>query len=224
MNRKRSVAESGRVVQRWDALMPGSEPAADHAYSCLSEMELRQLACLARIRWLLATGRDAPDGVSAQEAARIVRDFAERGWDAEWLLAQRDAVRRNRIERSFNPAVEGRRAELTGLVLPLDWNANGRFTRFLLTPELRGCSHEPPPPHNQVVYIESPSPITIVSGDVAGNSGELRLSVSGSIRFAASSHKAFLVDGLMRVDASYTMEPNSIGVSDGRAIKERIKP
>jgi len=42
--------------------------------------------------------------------------------------------------------------------------------------------------------------------------GELRLSVSGSIRFAASSHEAFLVDGLMRVDASYTIEPNRIGV------------
>jgi len=99
-----------------------------------------------------------------------------------------------------------------GLVLPLDWSANGRFTRFLLTPELGECSHEPPPPHNQVVYIESPSPITIVPGDVDGNGGELRLSVSGSIRFAASSHEAFLVDGLMRVDASYTIEPNRIGV------------
>jgi len=213
VNRRRSAAESRQVVQRWDALMPGSESAADDAYSRLSEMELRQLACLARIRWLLATGRDAQDGVSAQEAARIVQAFAKRGWDAEWLLAQRDAVRRNRIERSFNPAVEGRRAELTGLVLPLDWSTNGRFTKFLLTPELGECSHEPPPPHNQVVYIESPSPIRVMPDEAAGHGGELRLSVYGSIRFAASSHKAFLVDGLMRVDASYTIEPDDIGLA-----------
>jgi len=215
VNRSNSVA-TGRVIQHWDALMPAGERAAEDAYSCLSEMELRQLACLARIRWLLVTGRDAPDGVSAQEAARIVRDFAARGWDAEWLLAQRDAVRRNRIERSFNPAVEGRCAELTGLVLPLDWRSNGQFTRFLLTPELGECSHEPPPPHNQVIYIESPSPITVMPDEAVGHGGELRLSVYGPIRFAASSHKAFLVDGLMRVDASYTIEPDDIGSSQFR--------
>jgi len=205
VNTKRIVSESGRVVRRWEMLMPGSVPTAD-IYSRLSEAELRELACLARIRWLLKTGRDAPNGVSAQEAARIERAFAERGWDAEWLLSQREPVRQHRIQHFFNPVVEGRHAELSGLVLPLDWNANGKFTRFLLTPELGECSHEPPPHHSQVVYVESPSPITM-PGDVADNSGKFHLSVSGGIRSAASSHKAFLVDGLMRVDAGYTIEP-----------------
>lgn len=213
MNTKRIVSESGSVVHRWEALMPGPIAGPEDAYATLSEVELRELACLARIRWLLATGRDSPDGVSAQEAAHIGRAFAERGLDAEWLLGQRDVVRQNRIQRSFNPAVEARRAELTGLVLPLDWGTNGRFTKFLLTPELGECSHEPPPPHNQVVYVESPSAITVEPGEGGGHGGELRLSVYGSIRFAASSHKAFLVDGLMRVDSSYAMEPDRIGIS-----------
>jgi uncharacterized protein len=203
VNTKLIVNEPECVVRRWDRLMPGSVPNEEDVYSLLSDAELRQLACLARIRWLVETGRDAPDGVSAQEAVRIEQAFAERGWDASWLLSQREAVRQYRIRHSFNPTVEGHPAELKGLVLPLNWNVNGRFTRFLLTPELGACSHEPPPPHNQVVYIESPSPITIAPGDVTGNGGELRLSVSGAIHFAASSHSAFLVDGLMRVDASY---------------------
>jgi len=205
------VAEPEPVVRRWDVLMPGSVPNEEDVYSLLSEAELRQLACLARIRWLVETGRDAPDGVSAQEAVRIEQAFAERGWDASWLLSQREAVRQHRIRYSFNPTVEGRPTELKGLVLPLDWNENGRFSRFLLTPELGACSHEPPPPHNQVVYIESPTPMTLSPDEVVFSSGELRLSVSGVIHFAASSHKAFLVDGLMRVDASYIIEPNHIG-------------
>jgi hypothetical protein len=210
MSTKSMVAAPGRVVHRWEALMPGNVPHAEDAYSHLSEADLRQLACLARARWLSETGRDGPDRASAREAARIERAFAQRGWDAEWLLAQREAVRQQRVQRSYNPEVEGRRAELTGLVLPLDWNASGRFTRFLLTPELGECSHEPPPPHSQVVYIESRSPIDIVPGDSWTSAGELRLSVAGSIRFAASSHRAFLVDGLMRVDASYAIEPDGI--------------
>ena len=194
------------AVRRWEMLMPGSAAGIEDAYSVLSEAELRQLACLARIRWLVATGRDAPCGSSAQEAARIEAAFAERGLDAKWLLSQREAVRENRVKRSFNPAVEGQRAELKGLVLPLDWNQERRFTRFLLTPALGVCSHEPPPPHNQVVYVESRTPIELGPREV----GELRLSVEGSLRFAASSHQAFRVDGMMRVDASYLIEPIDI--------------
>jgi len=204
------IAEPERIVRRWDVLMPGSVPNEEDVYSLLSEAELRQLACLARIRWLVATGRDAPDGVSAQEAARIEQAFAERGWDADWLLSQRETVRQHRIRQAFNPTVEGRVAELTGLVLPLDWRGNRGFTRFLLTPELGACSHEPPPHHNQVVYIESATPIAIAPSEIEENGGELRLSVNGAIHYDASSHNPFLVDGRMRVDASYTIDINGI--------------
>jgi hypothetical protein len=127
------------------------------------------------------------------------------------LLSQREAVQEDRIRRSFNPDVEGKRAELSGLVLPLDLGADGRqFTRFLLTPQLGACSHEPPPPHHQVVLIEAGSPITTWPDITGPEAGELALSVAGSIRFAPSSHHAYLVDGILRVDASYTIEPDDL--------------
>jgi len=210
MSTKNMVSKPEQVVHRWEALMPRTEARESDPYSLLSEADLRQLACLARVRWLLATGRDSQDGASAREEARIARAFAERGWDADWLLSQRELVRQHRVQRSYNPEVEGRDAELMGLVLPLDWNANGQFTRFLLTPELGECSHEPPPPHSQVVYIEARSPIELDPDDPSTAPGALRLSVGGSLRFAASSHRAFLVDGMLRVDASYAIDPDSI--------------
>jgi hypothetical protein len=199
------------AVQRWETLVPGPSSGPSNAYDRLSETELRQLAALARIRWLIQTGRDTPDGTSRQEADRIVQSFAARGTDADWLLSQREAVQQNRIQRSFNAEVEGKRAELSGLVLPLDLSADGKqFTRFLLTPQLGACSHEPPPPHHQVVLIEAGSPITTWPDTTGPGAGELALSVAGSIRFAPSSHHAYRVDGILRVDASYTVEPDDL--------------
>lgn len=216
MNTKPLVMEPESTVRTWNVLMPGGSPQEADVYSSLSEEELRQLACLARIHWLIETGRDAPNGVSAKEALRIEQYFSERGWDAKWLLAQRDEVRERRVQQSFNAEVDGRPAALSGLVLPLDWRSNGGFTRFLLTPELGACSHEPPPPHHQVVYVESPAPIDLGPEEIAENGGELRLSVNGAIHFDASSHHAFLVDGMMRVDASYIID--SVSIKFGNAV------
>lgn len=51
----------------------------------------------------------------------------------------------------------GKRVRLPGFVVPLDFEGAG-VKRFLLVPYVGACIHVPPPPPNQIVYVETPKP------------------------------------------------------------------
>ena len=53
------------------------------------------------------------------------------------------------------PELEGREADLTGFVVPLDGDGEAT-TEFLLVPETGYCIHMPPPPANQLVLARAP--------------------------------------------------------------------
>lgn len=179
------------TVHEWATLAPDASAARGHAYSLLSEDELRQLACLARARWLLRTGRDSPDGVSAREAARIERAFSEHGWDPDWLLAQREAVRRLRIEQSYNPSVEGAPSRADGTRATPRLERSRSVHEVLAHSRDRGVQPRAAASSPPGLCVESPSPI-----ELAG--GELRL-----------------VDGLLGGDATSAIVPDDIEL--GRA-------
>ncbi|MDM1695723.1 DUF3299 domain-containing protein [Thiopseudomonas alkaliphila] len=44
---------------------------------------------------------------------------------------------------------------LAGYVVPLTIDANSRVIDFLLVPYLRACIHVPPPPSNQIIYVDA---------------------------------------------------------------------
>lgn len=56
---------------------------------------------------------------------------------------------------SFEPNRElaGRKIRLAGFVVPLERDAKGLLSGFLLVPYFGACIHLPPPPPNQVVYV-----------------------------------------------------------------------
>ena len=64
---------------------------------------------------------------------------------------------------TFNTVEEldGRRVRLPGYVLPFDFSGNREITRFLLVPYVGACIHVPPPPPNQLVYVETGEPVRI---------------------------------------------------------------
>ncbi len=51
-------------------------------------------------------------------------------------------------------ALNGKRVQLGGYVVPLDFEANG-VKEFLLVPFVGACIHVPPPPANQIVYVQA---------------------------------------------------------------------
>jgi uncharacterized protein len=56
--------------------------------------------------------------------------------------------------------LDGRRVLLPGFVLPLDLQF-GAISEFLLVPYFGACIHVPPPPPNQIVYVQAETPIEI---------------------------------------------------------------
>lgn len=59
--------------------------------------------------------------------------------------------------RLFNMDLEGAFIRMPGYVVPLDIDARGVKT-FLLVPYVGACIHVPPPPANQLVYVETVEP------------------------------------------------------------------
>ncbi|KPP81173.1 MAG: hypothetical protein HLUCCA04_09285 [Oceanicaulis sp. HLUCCA04] len=57
--------------------------------------------------------------------------------------------------------LDGQRVRLGGYILPFDYFSGGRVTRFLLVPYVGACIHVPPPPPNQLVFVETDEPIEV---------------------------------------------------------------
>lgn len=52
-------------------------------------------------------------------------------------------------------SLNGKRVQLGGYVVPLDFDATS-VKEFLLVPFVGACIHVPPPPANQIVYVQAP--------------------------------------------------------------------
>lgn len=57
--------------------------------------------------------------------------------------------------------LNGREVKLPGYIVPLGINDDGMVNEFLLVPYFGACIHVPPPPSNQVVYVQSETGIKL---------------------------------------------------------------
>lgn len=51
--------------------------------------------------------------------------------------------------------LDGVKISMPGYMLPLDYTEKGMVTAFLLVPYYGACIHVPPPPPNQIVYVDT---------------------------------------------------------------------
>lgn len=51
--------------------------------------------------------------------------------------------------------LDGVEISMPGFMLPLDYTERGRVSAFLLVPYYGACIHVPPPPPNQIVYVDT---------------------------------------------------------------------
>lgn len=58
-------------------------------------------------------------------------------------------------------ALDDREIRLAGYPVPLESDAQGRFTEFFLVPYPGACIHVPPPPPNQIVLVRYPEGLRI---------------------------------------------------------------
>lgn len=79
----------------------------------------------------------------------------------------------------INLALINKRVKISGFVVPLDRNEDSGLSAFLLVPYYGACIHVPPPPLNQIIYVQLETPqIGIEAMDQISIYGVLTISTS----------------------------------------------
>ena len=103
---------------------------------------------------------------------------------------------------SLSPEMDGKDVRLPGYLLPLEME--GKTVReFLLVPYVGACIHTPPPPPNQMVFVETP--------DGYEPEGLYEpVWVEGKMRNEPGSHRLSYIDGEADIDAGYSLRANNV--------------
>lgn len=59
------------------------------------------------------------------------------------------------------PELDGKLVRIPGYVVPFDFDLKNRQASFLLAPYMGACIHTPPPPPNQIIYVEADPAVKI---------------------------------------------------------------
>ncbi len=184
----------------WGQLVDQDAQVFDDPYRKLEPGQLISLVTVARLRQQAERGQDIDQARLDQETASLLAA----GVDIDGLIAQRWEVakRRERAATSGNPAVDGQEIELAGFVIPAPPDDDGFATAYLV-PERGMCSHMPPPPPNQMVRLRLPD-----GWQPQAMYEPVRL--TGELGIAPSSRTIRIVDGLVPMRATFSMDVSDI--------------
>ncbi len=163
----------------------------------LSTQQLSDLSHVARLR---ETEQRPDSTLSPEDRARkddLEQQLSAQGVDIDALLARRWEIaelRRQQFE-SVNRELNNTRVDIGGYLLPLNL-VGEKVTEFLLVPWVGACIHTPPPPQNQLIYVESKEGIGLPSRFQP-------VRVGGIITTDSTTSTLFLVDGSNEIVSGY---------------------
>lgn len=89
---------------------------------------------------------DIADGsIEDQIASNIQNAYENQNGRYEQALISTDIVE----------AMDGKAIRIPGFVVPVEFDQNQQVLSFFLVPFFGACIHSPPPPPNQIIYVES---------------------------------------------------------------------
>lgn len=196
------TALASEAVLAWQDLIDTSVQSYEDPYRDLTYDQLDDVRAVVLERSKLAEG-DLSAG--DRKAARSNVDaaytrLAEAKIDVDWLISQRRVVaeRRRRAATAGNAALDGGRFKIAGFVIPSPPEPDGTPVAYLV-PERGMCSHLPPPPPNQMIRLQMPS-------DWTPDMIYEPVRVAGQLRLAPSEHQVMVVDGLVPMQATFSMD------------------
>lgn len=195
--------EASPMSVSWKQLSPDAGRNND-PFAALTEDQLLDVALVVRVRSLVSQEKLPEDGADAVEAHEITKRLLEQDVDIDWLLAQRDAVRRMRkarsqaVAKSVAAGLDSQQILLAGYVIPLKRTKAGS-TEFFLVPSVAACSHASPPPENQLVLVRSAKNIELSDRLTAAR-------VVGALSARRQTRMLPGVDGPRRFTAGYLCE------------------
>jgi len=91
---------------------------------------------------------DVEDGSSDDEIGSEIRMTV--------IPPKDDPYQQALVSKKIIPEMDGKSIRIPGFVVPLAFGDNQSITQFFLVPYFGACIHLPPPPPNQIIFVEYP--------------------------------------------------------------------
>lgn len=139
---------------------PNSAPSPTTVAAAADGTEAGRIRA-AQLRAQIAAARTPPEPIQAVSTAYEEVDWLALMPPEDLAALERGAPilhmgqRRMVQQGSFSTvaSMTGKNVKLPGYVVPLSTDEQGRLTEFFFVPYFGACTHAPPPPPNQIVYV-----------------------------------------------------------------------
>lgn len=196
-------AQSAKTVS-WEDLAPEYKALTD-PLAKLDPEDRYSIQTIAWVRGLEESQRKLPsNALLLKDAAMQEADLRKKNIDVDRLIIayakqQLELLRR---ESTVVTALNGKKIRMAGYLLPLSFSGKGE-KEFLLVPEVGSCIHVPPPPPNQIIYVNLAQPFT--PRDMF-----TPVWITGKMTTQASTRVLSLADGSAPVPVGYHLAGQTI--------------
>ncbi|PMO37280.1 hypothetical protein BCT10_06405 [Vibrio splendidus] len=190
-------------VTYWDELVPNMELMED-PFQKLDRNQMFDMATIARFKEAQSKDDFAASDEATQEIVEVTERLRQQNVDVEALFVAREQIMKQREALGSKPNTEvvGSKHRIPGYITPIEMDGT-KVTKFFLVPSAGACIHTPPPPANQLVLIDYPQGIELVSlmtpvwveGQLAGHQSKENVNYS---------------DGAANVQSVYAMKADGI--------------
>ncbi|ANO32845.1 hypothetical protein BCT04_02200 [Vibrio breoganii] len=187
----------------WQDLLPQVETVED-PFAALDPNQLYDLGTIARYRDAQKVEGFTPSKESQQEIEALKANFAKSNIDVDELFVQRETIMQQRTKLATLPNTEllNKAHRIPGFITPVEMEGT-KVTKFFLVPTAGACIHTPPPPPNQIVLVEYPEGIELVSLQTP-------VWVEGELFNEAAKANVNYSDGASNVETVYQMSAQEV--------------
>jgi len=183
----------------WSDLIPEAAPI-ENPFEALQPETREDLSYVMRTRLDIEMGFIDETSEEYAKSAELEAKLNGNGIDVAAFEANLKEIEAeiNRRGAMVNSDLQGNLVRMPGYALPLELNEDG-VREFLLVPYVGACIHVPPPPPNQMIYVELSEAYQLTSlYDPVW--------ITGQIRTEPSSRLLTFVDGSAPVEMGYAMQ------------------
>ncbi len=179
--------------------LQGKVDEFEDPFNALDSDQLFHLGMVARMRTKQAASEEPLPAEDTEELAERTAKLEAADIDIDYLLEMRVKVTELRRQRAMSTRedYDGKTIRMPGYLLPLDVT-EGEVTEYLLVPWVGACIHTPPPPPNQIVYVQLAKPWKV------GSQWE-PVYVEGTMQSGDVTKGLYLVDGESDINIGYTL-------------------
>ena len=191
----------------WEDLAPteATKPLED-PFAHLEPALAAKLYGIASVRQQKELGFLSEVSPEYEMVVETIDDLRSKGVDVDALLVSFEEVEAEarRLDRTVVDRLDGQFIRLPGYALPLEYDG-AAIEEFLLVPYVGACTHVPPPPQNQMVFVKLAEPFVVTDLFTP-------VWIVGRVTLKSAQKIVPLSDGKAPVTAGYTVEAAKVEI------------